>query len=114
VYHLVESAEEIPAQYRRQAGRILGSIQHADAVPITYRPPSFAQPSVPVRRPAAPAAPAPSQPAVFRNELGENFLQYNERLREQALYPKTEFNAKCIDNSGEQVPCSQTRMQSHR
>jgi hypothetical protein len=121
VYHLVENAEEIPAQYRRRAGRIRGSIQRADAVAVTYRPPSFAEPSERVYggAPSAslPAEPAPSGPPVFRNELGENALEYATRIgtpsQFQATNPRAPPN-RCIDNSGAHVPCEQIGMRMTR
>jgi hypothetical protein len=114
VYHLVDSAEEIPAQYRPQAGRILGSVQRAVATPITPSPPAAPEPAPRRRRHRSDPAPAESeQPDVPRNELGEDFIQYNTRLMEQALHPTTDFDAKCIDNSGASVPCSEIGMQSY-
>jgi hypothetical protein len=137
VYHLVENASEIPPQYRKQAGRIRGSIQRIDALPA----PQSGQPVLPAaqnmassqqemteaqarkalleearNRPAQPQIPDPN-----RNSLGENFIEYNTRIANQAGQggpnappPKFDAKAKCIDNSGASVPCSETGMQAHQ
>jgi hypothetical protein len=83
VYHLVDDADEIPAQYRGRAGRIRGSIQHAVAVPVTYRPPSSLESSKPVRRAARATTPAPTG----------------------------DLDVKCLDSSGAKVPCAQIGIQ---
>jgi|SRR6266481_122654 len=137
VYHLVQNASEVPAQYRKQAGRIRGSVQRVDALPA----PQSGQPVLPAaqsmavsqpemteaqarkalldearNRPADPQIPDPN-----RNSLGEDFIEYNRRIAEQAGQggpnappPKFDAKAKCIDNSGASVPCSETGMQAHQ
>jgi hypothetical protein len=66
-------------------------------------------------RPAQPQIPDPN-----RNSLGENFIEYNTRLANEAGAapnappPKFDATAKCIDNSGASVPCSETGMQAHQ
>lgn len=126
VYHVVESASEIPAQYRKRAGHIRGAVQRADAMP--------AQQSVQATRPARQTM-ASGQPEMTeaqaikalreerqqtpiqrqtdpnRNSVGENWHEYNYRL---VSPPKYDPKAKCIDNSGASVPCSETGMQVHQ
>ncbi|TMB26117.1 MAG: hypothetical protein E6J61_22630 [Deltaproteobacteria bacterium] len=118
-YHLVESAEEIPAQFRKKAGRIRGAVQRADAVPVRrattpaiarteWTPPAenwSKSPTLTVPSRTVPAPPTTPDPA--RNELGENFIQYTARIGAQAAMggPPVDPNIKCIDNSGNKVSC---------
>lgn len=84
-YHLVESWSEIPPRYRSAGGRIQGQIQRADARPPGARdfaqepPPTPRGPSDFDRRAAQPPPPKPA-PDVPRNELGEDFIQYTNRI----------------------------------
>ncbi len=51
-------------------------------------------------------------PDPNRNSLGENFIEYNNRIT--GTLPQTSApKATCIDNSGASVPCSQIGMQVH-
>lgn len=112
VYHVVETASEIPPQFRSQAGRIRGDVQHADAAPPPPPEPEFEPVHVsPPPRFVNPPAQQQRPRDSTRNELGENFIEYTRRL---TMPPKTDLDAKCIDNSGEWVPCSETGVQPHQ
>jgi len=137
VYHVVENASEIPARYRKQGGRIRGAIQRADAAPAAQS----SQPALPAAQSPASSQQEMSEaqarkalieearsrprqqqiPDPNRNSLGEDFIEYNTRIAEQAGQggpssppPKFDAKAKCIDNSGASVPCSETGMQLHQ
>jgi len=127
VYHVVESATEIPPEYRKQAGRIRGTVQRADASPT--QPPAQAaspasgraassepvmteQQAIKALREEARQAPVQRPPDPNRNSVGENFIEYNNRIT--GTLPQTSApKATCIDNSGASVPCSQIGMQVH-
>lgn len=116
IYHVVERFEEVPPEYRKQAGAIRGSVQRADAVVTGYVPPVTSSDSSPRDRVTysyTPPAGMQRQSDPNRNELGENFIEYTNRLRNQAIAPTPNYKAKCIDNSGASVPCSDTGMQAH-
>jgi hypothetical protein len=138
VYHVVDSASEIPAQYRKQAGRIRGAVQRADASPA----PQSAQAAWPAGQKTASGQPAMTEAQAIKamdeemrqrlvqpqaqpqtdpnwNSLRENFIEYNNRIANQAGAPNAppptfDAKAKCIDNSGASVPCSETGMQGHQ
>ena len=104
-YHVVESAAEVPPEYRSQTGRIRGSVQRADAV--LHRPSTPEEDFEKAREEGAaqnraalaeynrkwnslhpdayPVLRALNEgreiePPVKRNELGEDFIQYTNRI----------------------------------
>lgn len=110
-YHVVETFGEIPQKYRKQAGRIRGELQRADAIQSTYVPPVAADTPKPPQFDAPQAQVQQGQPndGVPRNQFGEDFIQYNNRIA-SGIYtyqPPEALKPKCIDNSGNKVDCDQ-------
>jgi len=114
VYHIVDSADDVPPQYRSVAGRIRGSIQHAVVVPHEPLDPSSADYGFAPSARSVPPRPAPQAPdkggvgpdGIYRNELGEDFEQYSRRLRGFPVDPRT-LPQKCNNEYGAKVACTE-------